>query len=84
MTTLEKDTQKLKDFIDKCITEMENGEYAYVCDGYNGGSDGGKYDNLMQANSRKIVDKLVSLGYEYTTHHGYGCKDWKFSKPITL
>jgi len=78
------DTKKLKDFIDKCVERMENNGYAYVSDGYSGGNNGGQYDNLMQAHANKIVAKLVSLGYEYTTNHGHGCKDWSFSKKIDL
>jgi hypothetical protein len=84
MSTVAEDTVKVKAFIDKCVESLEKGNYAYVCDGYNGGNDGGQYDNTIQEYSGRIVAKLLSLGYIYTTNHGFGCKDWKFSKEISL
>jgi len=84
MGQVAQDTEKVKAFIDKCVESLEKGDYAYVCDGYQGGNDGGKYDNTIQQYSSKIVSKLVSLGYVYTTNHGFGCYDWKFYKEIEL
>tara|TARA_R110000803_G_C11946229_1_gene317135 strand:- start:243 stop:497 length:255 start_codon:yes stop_codon:yes gene_type:complete len=78
------DFEKVKVFVDRCVASLEKGDYAYICDGYQGGSDGGKYDNTIQSYSSKIVNKLLSLGYIYTTNHGFGCKDWKFYKEIDL
>jgi hypothetical protein len=84
MGAVAEDLEKVKAFVDKCIESLENGDYAYICDGYQGGNDGGKYDNTIQSHANKIVSKLVSLGYSYTTNHGFGCKDWKFYKEIEL
>jgi len=78
------DIDKVKAFVDGCVETLENGDYAYVCSGYSGDSSGGKYDRVVQAHSSKIVSKLVSLGYLYTTNHGFGCYDWKFYKEIEL
>lgn len=78
------DIEKVKNFIDKCIETLEEGNYVYVCDGYNGSSDGGKYDSVIQSYANKIVSKLSSLGYVYTTNHGFGCRDWKFYKEFDL
>lgn len=79
-----KDLEKVKAFVQKCIESLENGSYAYVCDGYHGDSDGGKYDNLIQSHADKIVSKLSGLGYSHTTNHGHGCRDWNFYKEIEL
>jgi len=84
MGQVKEDIAKVKEFIQQCVDSLEAGEYAYVCDGYLGGNDGGKYDNLIQSQSSRIVTKLLSLGYIHTTNHGYGCKDWKFYKEIEL
>jgi len=84
MGQVQKDFDKVKAFVDKCIEDLENGNYAYVCKGYMGGNDGDKYDNTIQSYAHKIIDKLTSLGYKYTTDHGHGCYDWKFYKEIEL
>jgi hypothetical protein len=84
MGQVAKDTEKVKAFIDKCVEDLENGNYAYVCKGYRGGSDGGKYDMVIQSYAHKIVEKLTSLGYAHTTNHGHGCLDWNFYKEIEL
>ena len=76
--------QKVKDFTSKCIDTLEKGNYAYICNGYIGGNDGDKYDSLIQRHSNKIISKLVSLGYIYTTNHGFGCYDWSFSKDFEI
>jgi hypothetical protein len=78
------DTIKLKNHVDGMIKTIEAGDYAYVKDGYHGDDKGGPYDVLFQRHCNKIVAKLVSLGYEYTTNHGFGCRDFSFSKPIEL
>jgi len=84
MGKVAEDIVKVKAFVDRCIASLEDGNYAYVCDGYQGDNDGGKYDYVNQSYSSKIVSKLLSLGYIHTTNHGYGCKDWKFYKEIEL
>ena len=84
MGQVAQDIEKVKAFVDRCVESLEKGEYAYVCDGYQGGNDGDKYDNTIQSYSSKIVSKLLSLGYIHTTNHGFGCKDWKFYKEIEL
>ena len=84
MNTMEQDLQKVRDFVAKCIESLEKGDYARVCSGYSGSSDGGKYDYVVQRNAQKIVSKLSSLGYTYTTNHGYGCYDWTFQKEFEL
>ena len=84
MGQVAQDIEKVKAFVDKCIESLEKGDYAYVCDGYNGDNDGGKYDRLIQSYANKIVSKLTSLGYKHTTNHGHGCKDWRFYKEIEL
>ena len=82
MTTEE--IQKVKDFASRCIETLEKDNYAYVCSGYSGGSDGDKYDSVVQRHANKIVSKLVSLGYIYTTNHGFGCYDWSFTKDFEI
>lgn len=76
--------QKVKDYANRCIETLEKDNYARVSSGYNGDNSGGVYDNVVQRNAHKIVSKLVSLGYIYTTNHGYGCYDWSFSKDFEI
>jgi len=76
--------QKVKDYASNCIETLEKGNYAYVCSGYDGDSSGGKYDIIVQRYADKIVSKLVSLGYIYTTNHGFGCRDWLFTKNFEI
>ena len=76
--------QKVKDYVNRCIETLENDNYARVKSGYNGDNKGGVYDKVIQRHANKIVSKLVSLGYIYTTDHGYGCYDWTFCKEIDL
>jgi hypothetical protein len=83
-TTLERDTRILTNFINSSVETLEKGEATYVKDGYSYDNKGGVYDEIIQRHSNKIVAKLLSLGYEYTTNHGFGCKDWRFTKKITL
>jgi len=84
MGQVAEEIEKVKVFVDSCIESLENGDFAYVCDGYDGGSNGDKYDRVVQSHSNKIVNKLTSLGYKHTTNHGHGCKDWRFYKEIEL
>jgi len=84
MSKVAKDIEKVKAFIAKCVESLESGNYAYVCDGYIGNCSGGRYDHTIQLYSSKIVNKLISLGYKYTTKHGHGCKDWHFYKDIEI
>ena len=80
----DQEIQKVKDFTSTCIDTLEKSNYAYIVSGYIGDSSGGMYDNIVQRYADKIVSKLVSLGYVYTTNHGHGCKDWSFSKDFVL
>tara|TARA_R110000851_G_scaffold196444_3_gene347398 strand:+ start:6698 stop:7024 length:327 start_codon:yes stop_codon:yes gene_type:complete len=84
MSQVAEDTKKLKDYVDTLIASLEKGDYVYVKDGYIGDNSGGMYDGLFQSHARKIVSKLLSLGYVHTTNHGFGCYDWKFYKEIDL
>lgn len=81
---MEQDVQKVKDYVVRCIESLEKDNYARVCSGYSTSSDGGKYDYAVQRHARKIVSKLVSLGYIYTTNHGFGCYDWTFEKDFEI
>ena len=81
MTTFEKDTQILKDFIATSVTELERGEPVHVSGGYIQRD----YDrNLLDSNCSTIVKKLLELGYIYTSNHGFGCLDYRFTKKIAL
>ena len=81
MTRHEEVSKILKDYLDRLIKNLEEGEPAYVKGGYLEHDDEA---SVIDANCSKIVTKLISLGYEYTTNHGYGCKDYTFLKPIEL
>ena len=81
MSAVEEDTQILKDYIAEQVERLERGDYAYIRGGYNTHS---YKDSVIDTNCARIVNKLSSLGYDYTTNHGYGCRDYKFSKPIEL
>lgn len=76
--------RKVKDYLSDCIQSLESGDCAYVVSGYHGDSKGGKYDRDVQRHAHKIVSKLSSLGYTYTTRHGHGCYDWIFEKDFQL
>jgi hypothetical protein len=80
MSQVAEDLKKVEDFTNRCISALELGDYAYVCDGYIGDNGGGKFDSVVQSHARKIVSKLLKLGYVHTTNHGFGCYDWKFYK----
>ena len=81
---MEQDVQKVRNYVEECIESLEKNNYAYVVSGYSGRSDGGKYDHEVQRHAQKIVAKLSSLGYTYTTNHGHGCYDWRFEKDFKL
>lgn len=81
MTTLEKDTEILKTFIEESVQTLERGENVYVTGGY---LNHCYKTRVLDEYCSKIVSKLSSLGYEYTTNHGHGCRDYKFSKKIDL
>lgn len=81
MTTLEEETQILKDFITKAVETIEKGGKAYVTGNY---CTYNHKDSVLDKHHQKLVNKLYSLGYESTTNHGHGCKDWAFMKPINL
>jgi hypothetical protein len=76
--------QKVKDYVNRCIETLEKDNYARVSSGYNGDNSCGVYDKVVQRHAHKIVSKLVSLGYIYTTNHGYGCYDWSFCKDFEI
>ena len=78
------DIQKVRNYVEECIESLEKNNYAHVVSGYSGTSDGGKYDHEVQRHAQKIVAKLSSLGYTYTTRHGHGCYDWRFEKDFKL
>lgn len=80
-TQHEKDTRILKDYVNKCVENLEKGEKELIRGGYINHS---YKDSLIDSNCSKIVSKLSSLGYEYTTNHGHGCRDYWFSKKIEL
>ena len=81
---MEKDVKKVKDYVARCIESLEKHNYAVVCSGYSPNNDGDRYDRVVQRHAHKIVDKLVSLGYIYTTNHGFGCYDWRFEKDFEI
>ena len=83
MGQVTKEIEKVKSFVGRCVETLENDGYAYVCDGYQGDNSGGKYDKTIQSYTSEIVSRLVSLGYTYSTNHGFGCYDWKFYKTPT-
>lgn len=81
MTAFEEENKILKDFIIESVEKMEKGHVVYVTGGYI------QHDykaRVLDANCSKIVTKLSSLGYSYTTNHGHGCKDYRFIKNIEL
>jgi len=81
MTTHEQDTKILKNYIQKCIETIEKGDKAYIRGGY---IQHTYEESLIDSNCDKIVEKLKSLGYEFSTNHGHGCFDYAFYKPINL
>ena len=76
--------QKVKDYVSRCVERLEKDNYACVKSGYDGDSSGDVYDRDIQRHAQKIVSKLVSLGYIYTTNHGFGCYDWRFEKDFEI
>ena len=81
---MEQDVQKVRDYVARCIESLEKDNYASVCSGYSSSNDGGSFDYVIQRHARKIVSKLESLGYIYTTNHGFGCYDWRFEKDFEI
>ena len=81
MSTVAEETQILKDFIAKSVKNMDKGGTAYVTGGY---CTYNHKDSVLEKHHQKLVNKLHSLGYESTTNHGHGCKDWAFTKKIEL
>lgn len=80
-STHERETQILKDFVEKCKSSLEAGKSALVRGGY---ISHNYEDGVIDQNCGLIVDKLSSLGYTYTTNHGHGCRDYRFTKKIEL
>ena len=78
------DVQKVRNYVARCVESLEKNNYASVSSGYNSSNDGGEYDHVIQRHASKIVSKLVSLGYIYTTNHGFGCYDWRFCKDFEI
>lgn len=78
---LENETKILKDFIAKAVKRLEDGGTAYVTGNY---CTYNYVDSVLDKYHQKLVNKLHSLGYESTTNHGFGCKDWAFMKKIEL
>lgn len=81
MTTFEENKEILETYIKECIETLEKGECVYVKGGY---LNHCYKTRLLDEYCSKIVAKLSDLGYEYTTNHGFGCRDYKFSKEIKL
>lgn len=80
-TRLEKETRILKEFIDKSVVSLDKGDSVLVSGGYIQHDDTAR---ILDKHCSKIVNKLTSLGYEYTINHGFGCKDYRFMKKIEL
>jgi len=80
-TIHEETTEILKDYIEDCVNRLEKGNLVVVRGGY---SNHTFKDIVIDKNYNKIVNKLVELGYEYTTNHGSGCYDYHFLKKIKL
>ena len=81
MTDHEETTKILEEYIEECVTTLDKGSTVRVTGGYRVYN---KKDTILQRYCETIVRKLSSLGYEYTTNHGFGCYDYIFSKPIKL
>ena len=81
LTEHEEITLILKEYIARGIKQMEEGGTFYVSGGYIKHT---YKDRIIDRNCDKIVNHLRSKGYEYTTNHGFGCKDYTFTKPIEL
>ena len=81
MTQFEKDTQVLQNCLANMVKTLDNGDSILVTGGY---SRHGYEDRLIESNCSNIVSKLLDLGYAYTSNHGYGCLDYRFTKKITL
>jgi len=81
MTQLEKDTQIIQGYISDKIDALEKGNVVLVRGGY---IQYGYEERLIDSYCSKIVSKLLDLGYSYTSNHGYGCKDYRFTKKIIL
>lgn len=81
MTTHEETTKILKDYINKCVAELEKGERCLVRGGYQWHTYN---ESIIDKHCSQIVQKLISLGYTYTTNHGHGCYDYWFTKKIEL
>ena len=71
----------LKEFIDDSVSDIESGKRVLVRGGYIHGTE---KERVIDRNCDIIVQKLSSMGYTYTTNHGFGCFDYWFSKPMEL
>lgn len=81
LTEHEEITIILKEYIANGIEHLEKGNSFHVSGGYRRHT---YKDKIIDRNCDKIVNHLRSKGYEYTTNHGFGCKDYTFTKPIEL
>lgn len=81
MTEHEKDTEILKTYVENIVEDLEAGNSRLITGGYIRHTYN---ENLIDVHCNKIVNKLIDLGYEYTTNHGHGCKDYRFTKKIEL
>ena len=81
MTQFEKDTQVIQGYISNKIDALEQGNTVLVRGGYIHYT---YEDRLIDSHCSSIVSKLLDLGYSYTSNHGYGCKDYRFTKKIIL
>lgn len=81
MNTHEEISQILKDELERLVDYLEAGNTALVRGGYI------HHDYVQKVIDRHcdtLVNKLISMGYSYTTNHGFGCRDFYFTKPIVL
>ena len=81
MTQFETDTQVLQDYLANKVKALDKGDSVLVTGGY---CRHGYEDRLIESNCSNIVSKLLDLGYTYTSNHGYGCLDYRFTKEIKL
>lgn len=80
-TEHEKESIIVSDYLKSCIKEIEAGEKVHVTGGYLQT----KYkEKILDNHCETIVRKLKSLGYVATTNHGFGCKDYFFTKPLKI
>lgn len=81
MTEHEEISKTLKDEIKSLIERLEQGREVLVRSGYVAYTN---RERIIYRYCETIVQKLISLGYSYSTNHGHGCKDYHFTKKIEI